>query len=79
MTLQIMRQLVSDLVLVTDDEIKQAMAWILETTHNLTEPAGAAATAAAWKLRDKLKGKTVVGILSGGNCDLQLLSSINYG
>ena len=79
MTLQIMRQLVSDLVLVTDDEIKQAMAWILETTHNLAEPAGAAATAAAWKLRDKLKGKTVVGILSGGNCDLQLLSSINYG
>ncbi len=79
MTLQIMRQLVSDLVLVTDDEIKQAMAWILETTHNLAEPAGAAATAAAWKLRDKLKGKTVVGILSGGNCDLQLLSSMNYG
>ena len=79
MTLQIMRQLVSDLVLVTDDEIKQAMAWILETTHNLAEPAGAAATAAAWKLRDKLKGKTVAGILSGGNCDLQLLSSMNYG
>lgn len=76
MTLEIMRQLVSDIVLVTDDELKQAMAWLLEATHNLAEPAGAAATAAAWKLRDKLKGKTVVGILSGGNCDLRLLSEL---
>ena len=76
MTLEIMRRLVSDIVLVTDEEIKQAMAWLLETTHNLAEPAGAAATAAAWKLRAGLKGKTVVGILSGGNCNLQLLTDI---
>ena len=74
MTLDIMRRLVSDIVLVTDDEIRQAMAWLLETTHNLAEPSGAAATAAAWKLRDQLKGKTAVGILSGGNCNLQLLA-----
>ena len=76
MTLEIMRQLVRDIVLVTNDELKQAMAWLLETTHNLAEPAGAAATAAAWKLRAKLKGKTVVGILSGGNCNLQLLAQV---
>ena len=76
MTLDIMRRLVSDIVLVTDDEIRQAMAWILETTHNLAEPSGAAATAAAWKLRDQLKGKTAVGILSGGNCNLQLLAEV---
>ena len=76
MTLDIMRRLVSDIVLVTDEEIRQAMAWLLETTHNLAEPAGAASTAAAWKLRDSLKGKTVVGILSGGNCDLRLLADV---
>ncbi|MDE0510491.1 MAG: threonine dehydratase [Gammaproteobacteria bacterium] len=76
MTLDIMRRLVSDIVLVTDEEIKQAMAWLLETTHNLAEPAGAAATAAAWKLRDRFKGKTVAGILSGGNCDLRLLAEV---
>ena len=79
MTLEIMRRLVSDIVLVTDEEIKQAMAWLLETTHNLAEPAGAAATAAAWKLRADLKGKTAVGILSGGNCNLQLLTDICTG
>ena len=79
MTLDIMRRLVSDIVLVTDDEIRQAMAWLLETTHNLAEPSGAAATAAAWKLRDQLKGKTAVGILSGGNCNLQLLAEVCAG
>ncbi len=78
-TLDIMRRLVRDIVLVTDDEIKQAIAWLLETTHNLAEPAGAAATAAAWKLRASLKGKTVVGILSGGNCNLQLLHELIQG
>ena len=76
MTLEIMRRLVSDIVLVTDEEIKQAMAWLLEATHNLAEPSGAAATAAAWKLRHRFKGKTVVGILSGGNCDLRLLGDV---
>ena len=79
MTLEIMRRLVHDMVLVTNDELKQAMAWLLEATHNLAEPAGAAATAAAWKLRDRLRGKTVVGILSGGNCNLQLLAEICAG
>ena len=73
-TLEIMRRLVSDIVLVTDDELRQAMAWLLETTHNLAEPSGAATTAAAWKLRNNFRGKTVVGILSGGNCNLQLLA-----
>ena len=76
MTLDIMRRLVHDVVLVTDDEIREAMRWILSATHNLPEPAGAASTAAAWKLRDQLAGKTVVGILSGGNCDLRVLSEI---
>ena len=79
MTMEIMRRLVHDMVLVTNDDLKQAMAWLLEATHNLAEPAGAASTAAAWKLRDKLKGKTVVGILSGGNCNLQLLAEICAG
>ena len=76
MTLDIMRRLVSDIVLVTDEEMKQAMAWLLEATHNLAEPSGAASTAAAWKLRDRFKGKTVAGILSGGNCDLRLLRDV---
>ncbi len=71
MTLEIMRRHMSDVVLVSDDEIREAMRWILEATHNLVEPAGAATTAAAWKLRGQLSGRRTVAILSGGNCDLR--------
>lgn len=76
MTLALMRRHLSDIVLVSDDELRAAMGWVLEATHNLPEPAGAATTAAAWKLRDRLADKTVVGVLSGGNCDLRLLADV---
>jgi threonine dehydratase len=76
LTLDIMRRLLSDIVLVTDEELLWAMRWIVADTHNLPEPAGAASVAAAYKLRGQLAGKTVVGILSGGNCDLRLLSEL---
>jgi len=76
LTLQIMRSRIQDFALVTDDELRQAMRWILEDAHNLAEPAGAATTAAAWQLRDSLRGQTVVGILSGGNCDPRVLSEV---
>ena len=74
--MEIMRRLVHEIVLVSDDELRQAMRWILSATHNLPELAGAATTAAAWNLRDQLRGKTVVGILSGGNCDLRQLADV---
>jgi len=76
MTMSLMRQTMHDVILVSDDEIRQSMSWILSDTHNLPEPAGAATTAAAWKMRDQLAGKTVVGVLSGGNCDLRVLRDI---
>ena len=76
MTLSLMHQYMHDVVLVSDDELREAMKWILADTHNLPEPAGAATTAAAWKLRDQLAGKSVVGILSGGNCDLRVLKEL---
>jgi threonine dehydratase len=71
MTLEIMRRLVHDIVLVSDDELRQAVRLLLKLTHNLAEGAGAASTAAAVRLRDPLAGKKVVGVLSGGNLDLR--------
>jgi threonine dehydratase len=41
----------------------------LITTHNLAEGAGAASLIAAVKIKEKLKGKKVVLIMSGGNLD----------
>ena len=48
----------------------------LAATHNLAEGAGAASTAAAFQIKDQLAGKTVVGVLSGGNLDLRELKRI---
>jgi threonine dehydratase len=76
MTLDIMRQLMHDCLLVSDDELRQAIYQILKHTHNLAEGAGAAALAAAIKHRERFAGKTVVGILSGGNLDLASLPGI---
>ena len=79
MTLDIMRRLVDDIVLVSETEIEQGIRLLLSSTHNLAEGAGAATTAAAFKIRDRLNGKTVIAVLSGGNLDLQTLPDILVG
>ena len=76
MTLEIMRRHVYDMVLVSDAALREAIRLLLRVTHNLAEGAGAAATAAAFQMRDRLAGKTVVGVLSGGNLDLRELGRI---
>jgi threonine dehydratase len=76
MTLAIMRRLMHDMVLVNDEALRETIRLLLRTTHNLAEGAGAAATAAALQMRERLAGKTVVGVLSGGNLDLRELSRI---
>src|SRR5947208_7494709 len=76
LTLEIMRRLVHDMILVSDIELEETIRLLLRVTHNLAEGAGAASTAAAWKLRSQLAGKTVVGVLSGGNLDLRDLHRI---
>jgi threonine dehydratase len=76
MTLGLMRCLVHDMVLVDDGALREAIRLLLRVTHNLAEGAGAASTAAAFQLRERLAGKTVVGVLSGGNLDLRELARI---
>jgi threonine dehydratase len=76
MTLEIMRRLVHDIVLVNEDELRDAVRLLLKLTHNLAEGAGAASTAAAFRMREDLAGKKVVGVLSGGNLDLRELERI---
>jgi threonine dehydratase len=76
MTLAIMHHFLDDIILVNDDELRRATYAILHHTHNLAEGAGAAAVAAVQKERERFQGKTVVGILSGGNLDLAELPRI---
>jgi threonine dehydratase len=62
-----------DFVLVGEEEMLRAIVHYLECTHNLAEGAAAASLAAAIKVRDRLKGKKVVLIMSGGNVSLTTL------
>ncbi len=59
-----------------EEELKRAVVLLLETTHQLAEGAGAAATAAAVKLKDQLKGKKVAVVISGGNLITPMLKEI---
>ena len=56
-------------VTVSDLEILEAQRLLLRLTHNLAEPAGAAALAGLLSERQKMAGKTAAVILSGGNAD----------
>jgi threonine dehydratase len=76
MTLALMRRLVHDMVLVSDDALREAIVLLLRHTHNLAEGAGAASLAAALQMGTTLSGKTVVGVLSGGNLDLRELARL---
>jgi threonine dehydratase len=62
-----------DFILLPDEEIIQAMAWMIERAHTLAEAAGAAPLAAAYRLREELKGMKVGLICSGGNTSLAQL------
>ncbi len=64
---RILWQMLDDFVLVPDAEIRLAVKLMIETTRNLTEPAGAAPLAAALRLRDQVRGKRMALVLSGGN------------
>ena len=49
---------------------------MIETTRNLVEAAGASPLAAALKLRDRLTGKRVALIASGGNVTREQLLDV---
>jgi len=57
------------LVRVSEDQISQAMRDYFTDTHNVAESAGAAPLAAATLEKDRLAGKKVGLVLSGGNVD----------
>ena len=63
------------IVTVTDDEIAGAIRAYWTDTHNLAEGAGAAPLAAALQEKERLAGKRVGVVLSGGNIDLALFQS----
>lgn len=73
LTQSILWEHLHDFVLVRDEEIRQAVVWMIERAHTLAEGAGATPLAAAYNLREELQGKKVVLICSGGNTSLEHL------
>lgn len=69
----ILWQALDDFVLLEEDEILQAMVWMIERAHTLAEAAGAAPLAAAYRLRDRLRGQKIGLVCSGGNTSLEQL------
>lgn len=76
LTFSILKDRIDDILLVDEEEIRQAILLLMRTTHNLAEGAGAAATAGALKIRNRIRGKRVVLILSGGNIDRRTLERV---
>lgn len=70
---EILWEMLDDWVLLAEEEILQAMAWMLERAHTLVEAAGAAPLAALYRLRSELEGKNVGIVCSGGNSSIEHL------
>ncbi len=68
-------RLLDDIVTVNEDEVTQALLFLLERNKTLVEGSGALTVAAVIYRNLSLKGKTVA-ILSGGNIDLSLLAKL---
>ncbi len=75
-TSEIVRALVDDIVLVTEAQIEQAVSLLITIEKTVTEGAGAAGLAAVLADKERFRGRTLGLVLSGGNVDTRLLSSV---
>jgi threonine dehydratase len=67
---------VARIVSVSEAEMREAIRIIFSDTHNVAEGAGAAPLAAALQERDRLAGRRIAVIQSGGNIDRALFAEI---
>jgi threonine dehydratase len=76
LTLPVVRELVSEILLVDEASLEEAVLLLLEVEKTVVEGAGAAGLAALLRNRERFAGRRVGLILSGGNIDLLPLSSV---
>lgn len=70
---QMIDRLVDDIIVATEEDMRRGIVLLLEKTHNLAEGAGAAGTAGVVRLHERLAGKRVGTILTGGNLNRHVL------
>jgi len=76
LTFPILQRACRGVVLVSDEEMMQAMGLMMLRGKIVSEPTGAAAVAAALNGRIDLDGRTAVAVVSGGNVDPPMLSQV---
>ena len=76
LTFSLIKDTIDEIVTVSEEELASAVYQIFRTSHNVAEPAGAAALAGALKLKREISGKKVVLILSGCNISAGLFQQI---
>jgi threonine dehydratase len=69
----------SRILMVSEEAAAAAMRQLFATTHNVAEPAGALALAGLNAERERVQGKRVAVIQSGGNVDTNVLSAVLSG
>jgi threonine dehydratase len=75
-TAEIVRALVDDIVLVSEQQIEQAVCLLITIEKTVTEGAGAAALAAVLADEARFRGRALGLVLSGGNIDTRLLAGV---
>jgi len=76
LTLPLIRERVDDMLLVSEDDIEQAILMLLEIEKTVVEGAGAVGLAALMKHRARFAGRKVGLILCGGNIEPLVLAEI---
>jgi threonine dehydratase len=76
LTLQIVRRLVDDILLVTEPQIESAVSLLINIEKTVVEGAGAVGIAAVCANRERFKGRNVGLVLCGGNIDTRLLAGV---
>lgn len=76
LTFGVAQRLVDDIVVVDDGHTATAMLQLLDDQGIITEPAGALSIAALDEIQDKIRWKTVVCIVCGGNFDFARLPAV---
>jgi len=75
-TLPLIQRFVDDMLLVSEEQVEQAIFNLLEIEKTVVEGAGAVSLAALDAHRKSFQGSNVALILSGGNIDMMMLSSV---
>lgn len=75
-TTDIIRQLVDEIVLVTEPQIERAVATLIAIEKTVVEGAGAVGLAAVLAKPEQFAGRNVGLILTGGNIDTRLVASV---